>query len=68
MGTLVVGRKIGERILLEIDDVHIDLLVFDAGEGKADIAIKAPPCVKIHKKKRHIEELLNGFEPRGKDR
>lgn len=63
MGTFVTNRKIGERLLLSVGEEEIEIMVFDSGEGKADIAIKASQKVKISKLPTHIAEEKHGRKP-----
>ena len=53
MGYLVISRKIGERIFIGGD---VEIMVSDIGEGKVDIAVKAPRNKKIVRCQTHIEE------------
>lgn len=53
MGYLVLGRRINERIL--IGD-NVEILVVDASHGRVELAIKAPPEVKISRLPSHAQE------------
>ena len=53
MGYLVLGRRINERILI---DGKIEILVVDASHGRVELAIKAPPEVKISRLPSHAQE------------
>ena len=56
MGWLCMERKIGERIVLKVEDVEIEIMVSDIHRKRAHFAIKAPKIVQIIRKKRHILE------------
>lgn len=55
MGYLVIGRKVGERILIG-EDIEILITDISNNERKVDVAIKAPKELKIIRKVSHVEE------------
>lgn len=55
---LVLKRKIGERIVLAINGVEVEIEVVDVRGRQAKLGFAAPPDVKIWRK----ELLANGKE------
>jgi len=61
MGYLVIMRRVGERLILTAKTdfkagQEIEIMVSDASNGKADLAIKAPQEIGISRKGTHIQE------------
>lgn len=56
MGFLTIMRKVGERIVIKTAQGQIEIMLFDAMNGRADIAIDAPREMKILRKELHILE------------
>lgn len=52
-GFLVISRKVSERIL--IGD-NVELMIVSIGDGKVDIAIKAPREIEIQRRKSFVDE------------
>lgn len=51
---LVLGRKLTEKIVFMIGDIHIELMVTEIKSNQVKLGISAPPSVKILR-----EELTN---------